>query len=74
MVLMDSTLEYLTLSVNAPLVHTSVGQLLSFDPVINSVINNLLVGFSDFFWGGIIANNLITWIFEIFYNFIWFII
>jgi hypothetical protein len=54
MVLMDSTLEYLTPSVNVPLVHTSVGQLLSFDPVINLVINNLLVGFSDFFfffWG-----------------------
>jgi hypothetical protein len=58
---MDSTLEYLTPSVNAPLVHTSVGQLLSFDPVINLVINNLLVGSSDFyFFWGIIANNLIT--------------
>lgn len=52
MVLMDSTLEYLTPGVNAPLVHTSVGQLLSFDSVINSVINNLLVAFSDFFLGG----------------------
>jgi hypothetical protein len=52
MVLVDSTLEYLTLSVNAPLVHTGVGQLLSFDLVINSVINNLLVGFSDFLLGG----------------------
>jgi hypothetical protein len=51
-VLMDSTLEYLTPSVNAYLVHTSVGQLLSFDPVINLVINKLLVGFSEFcFWG-----------------------
>ncbi len=48
---MDSTLEYLTPSVNAYLVHTSVGQLLSFDPVINLVINKLLVGFSDFFLG-----------------------
>jgi hypothetical protein len=50
-VLMDSTLEYLTPSVNADLVHTSVGQLLSFDPVINLVINKVLVGFSDFFLG-----------------------
>jgi hypothetical protein len=50
-VLMDSTLEYLTPSVYVSLVHTSVGQLLSFDPVINLVINKLLVGFSEFFWG-----------------------